>query len=381
MALTENNLGFMDQREAVHWVRRNIAAFGGDPDKITLFGESAGGFSIMQLIGSPPEPLPFRAAILQSKGASFALNRADHSLRAWNKIVDHMGCSNSTSQLACMRQVPFDDLRRYLQSGLETFSPLYDNKTMVHDFREALSGDRAIKIPFIIGYNLHEAQLFANRAGLTKPHKLVAQHVHPLIDSYVEQYPYLSYVKTAVNTIAEGPFELYNSLVSHLIWTCPTALIAEHAHKSGHEVYQYYLNTDYDTSRFFPGAKAYHGSELPILFDSYPDKNQHGSVTAEQREMTRYLQSMWGAFAKDPIDSLKSAGWEEFGDGRVNYIGKDGQPSGQMMNAKELKGGELQFPLMDPWCAQYNNADKFDSLQGHQLRVQTLPGSRMKDPV
>jgi carboxylesterase type B len=62
----EGNPGFLDQRKALNWVSKNIATFGGDPAKVTIFGESAGGWSVKQLIALPPKPLPFRAAILQS---------------------------------------------------------------------------------------------------------------------------------------------------------------------------------------------------------------------------------------------------------------------------------------------------------------------------
>src|SRR5262249_32154894 len=60
------NFGYMDQIEALHWVHRNIAVFGGNPDQVTLVGESAGGDSVMHLVTSPPANAPFQRAIVMS---------------------------------------------------------------------------------------------------------------------------------------------------------------------------------------------------------------------------------------------------------------------------------------------------------------------------
>ncbi|KUJ11309.1 alpha/beta-hydrolase [Mollisia scopiformis] len=86
----QQNVGFLDQRLALQWVQDNIAQFGGDPSQVTIFGESASGVSVKQLMAQPPSPLPFRAAIMQSEQAVLP----GTGLASYQATLREFGCTD-----------------------------------------------------------------------------------------------------------------------------------------------------------------------------------------------------------------------------------------------------------------------------------------------
>ncbi|KAK1035302.1 hypothetical protein LTR74_018887, partial [Friedmanniomyces endolithicus] len=125
----QQNSGFLDQRKALQWVQQNIAAFGGNPNEVTIFGESAGGYSVKQLLANPPAPMTYRAAIMESEAALFTGN----GLTSWEALVADLGCTASASQIDCVRAAPATQIENIIETNMLDFPPVSDNITSTSD--------------------------------------------------------------------------------------------------------------------------------------------------------------------------------------------------------------------------------------------------------
>lgn len=171
LPLTDRNLGFLDQRFALDWVQRNIHAFGGDAEKVTLFGESAGAFSIDTLLTSFPKNStpPFRAAILQSGQFSYSVTPPISSDPAWNNLTASLGCPGThSSNLTCVRAANGTTIQNIININSLIFSPVADNITVAaNPAARRLSGDIA-NVPVLAGTNAQEGRkAFSNSAKPT----------------------------------------------------------------------------------------------------------------------------------------------------------------------------------------------------------------------
>ena len=161
------NYGLEDQQAALRWVRDNIANFGGDPEKVTVAGQSAGGMSVCDHLVAPGSKGLFRAAIIQSApcGAQADLPKAEQSSLDY---AARAGCGDPKTAADCLRALPVDKLREpvtFYNIGEDALpGPVTGTAALPVDPVTAIARDDAARVPVLIGTNRDEFTLVRRTA-------------------------------------------------------------------------------------------------------------------------------------------------------------------------------------------------------------------------
>lgn len=325
------NYGIADQAAALAWVRRNVAAFGGDPGNVTLFGQSAGGWSTCVHLASPASRDLFARAIVQSGVCTLRLPTLDAAEAQGERLAAAVGCGDVPDVARCLRALPPSVVLRGLPADPTIFllagdfglwRPVVDGVVLHEQVADALARDDG-SAPVVFGANADEGTFFVLAAHEYRGEPLSAELYPERLrvvfggahaDAVAARYPPGAYASPAAALAAA---------VGDGLLACPTYEGARLLARS-RAVWAYRLETNdvpyvLGAPRLLePGA--FHSAEIPLVF-GVPEAEPFGAAL---EALSRDMRRAWASFARtgDP-DPDGTLGWPRFAPDDERYLALD----------------------------------------------------------
>lgn len=295
------NYGVMDQIAALQWVRTNIAAFGGDPERVTIFGESAGGAAVTQLMIAPAARGLFHRAVVQSGlGRQYSARLSDDrpgrpsAQTLGVAFAQAVGLGRDASAQA-LRDLPAERLLAPMPAFYSE-NLLVDGQIVPEDVVEAFAAGRQAAVPLVIGTNSAEFWwIRPTEAG-----------AYGRADDAMTDAEY-----DALRAAYGGPAGYDAHVMSDLIFNEPARHLARLHARAGHPAYLYRFDVVPDSNPE-PSGGATHASERPYVFDTL-DTVGRAMGDRDFRAATT-MADYWTTFARtgDPNGGGRPV-WQEFG--------------------------------------------------------------------
>jgi para-nitrobenzyl esterase len=354
------NYGLLDQLAALNWVKQNIAQFGGDPDNVTLFGESAGAIDAARLMASPLSAGLFRRVISES-GPAFEQSRSLSEAEAFGSAVSALAPSDSQlTALQRLRALPAGEVEKLVIQAKAHFpaditSATTDGWVLPQSPQQAFLSGSIQKVDLLIGINGRELSAFRLSAAASKSSgnqnsvaesggfKQFSAAARPYFGMWTNPAIALYFGKILVSRSA-GLDQAANDLIA----ACPVGAMASLTSDSGRRVFVYRFD------RSIPGKGeaelgAFHSLEVPYVFGSLADPTwQWLPSTADDAALSNLIQTYWTNFAKSGDPNAQGLpNWPAWNDDKMEFllVNKDASVSAQhnfaplfsRLSAKELR--------------------------------------------
>ena len=315
------NPGLHDLIVALDWVNANIGAFGGDPDRIVVSGESAGADNALHLALAPAMAGKLAGVIHQSAGWSVTstLNPKDGFALGEALVAHHLGADGTFDDLKRIPAAELLDSQHDVFSG-HYFSPIPDPETLPVSLEATVAGDSLPGLNLIIGSNRNESLMYIPEGAE--------------LSDYLEGYfPPETWNDIKVMLGPElSELAQMDRLRSAVQYTCPSLSLAQAAQEAGGSVYVYRFDR---VREGFEVIGAYHGAELPYVFDTH---DPWMPTNAVDLRVTDALVDYWVAFLTDGSPNEFRSGRKEMSDSE--------------MGGSEINSAEIGRAMWSAWSQQ-----------------------------
>lgn len=314
------NYGSLDQIEALKWVKNNISNFGGDPNNVTIFGESAGGQAVGTLLSSPLSKELFHKAISQS-GSGILGTRAlkddsrNKSAEAIGlELAEYFGVDNDETTLLQLRNIPAEEFIQISDSErdaelISSVTQIIDGYVFPYRFNEAYRNGSTHDVPYITGFNANEGTtlvplIFPEPVFKTSFNQedWLGEFWEILMDGFLGEVPepVIAYVDSMEGSAYDAAAQVWGD-----IWFGgPAYYSAQKRSDDGLSTYLYFFERSVPSERQTIGAT--HALELAYIFGSFFPFVARDSWDDELSEI---MLTDWANFAKNGIPNKS---WPKF---------------------------------------------------------------------
>ncbi|MCW7537713.1 carboxylesterase family protein [Aquabacterium sp. A7-Y] len=322
---SRGNYGLQDQQAALRWVQRNIAAFGGDPDRVTIFGESAGGASVLLHLVSPQSRGLFHRGVVQSSPGANGISVASReAARTGDVLAERLACTEPAGRLACLRAKPAEAVSQAggayaveLFVDSESWAPVADGRVVPVSPDHALKSGRLQHVPVMIGTTRDEGRLFVALMELRQQAALSEAQYREVLERFAGETGAQRVMSRYPSSAYGGHANLaLSAMLTDALFACPNL--------ETYETLSRWVPTwayEFDDpqapavlveSPYMPSGSA-HGTEIPYIFQINISTGLPPQFAPAQQVLSDQMRAYWAALARIGAPKVSGAAkWPTF---------------------------------------------------------------------